>query len=454
MALLAPPELRGEELQILQRLRQGEKIEHYESIRRHKNGTPVPVSLTISPIFDGRGKIIGSSNIVHDISRRKESERKLEESLMREKAANRAKDDFLAALSHELRTPLNPALLLASDGARNVDFPPQARMDLDSIRKNIELEGRLIDDMLDLTRITHGKLALEKKPVDIDAALHDAVGTAQSDITQKKIELVLNLNVKKPVVSGDSVRLRQIFWNVLKNAVKFTPPGGKISVETRMSPGGKIIITITDTGVGMEAGETARIFGAFTQGSHQFGGLGLGLAISRALVEMHAGSIRAESLGKGKGATFTMELPLAREMKRPEPETQVEPPSAARISGKGIRVLLVEDHEPTRTSLTHLLLRRNYKVVPAASLSEARSLLGKEKFNLLISDIGLPDGNGCELMEESPKRLHLKGIALTGYGMEQDITRTREAGFVAHLTKPVHIKSLDDALMVATRNLR
>jgi PAS domain S-box-containing protein len=452
--LLVPPELLNEELQFLERLRGGEKIEHYETTRQRKNGTLVPVSLTLSPIFDARGKIIGSSNIAHDISQRKVSERKLEESLTREKAANRAKDDFLAALSHELRTPLNPALLLASDGARNPDFSPQARMDLDSIRKNIELEGRLIDDMLDLTRITHGKLTLEKKPVDIHAALQDAVETVRADIIRKKIELVLNLNAGEPVVLGDAVRLRQIFWNILKNAVKFTPEDGKISMETRTSPGNKIIITITDTGMGMEPGEIERIFGAFAQGTHQFGGLGLGLAISRALVELHSGSICAESPGKGKGATFTIELPLTRKIKNPEPAVKPARTPATRISGQGISILLVEDHEPTRISLMHLLVRRNYKVVPAGSLSEARSLLEKEKFNLLISDIGLPDGNGCDLMEESHKRLHLKGIALTGYGMEHDITRSREAGFIAHLTKPVHIESLDNALIAATKSLR
>jgi PAS domain S-box-containing protein len=453
MALLAPPELQDEERQILQRLRQGEKIEPYETIRRRKNGTLLPVSLTISPIRDHRGKIIGISNIVHDISHRKESERKMDESLARERAANHAKDDFLAALSHELRTPLNPALLLASDGARNADFSPQARRDFDIIRNNVELEARLIDDMLDLTRITRGKLTLEKKPVDIHAALHDAVGTVRSDLAQKKIELVLDLDAGKPVVTGDAVRLRQIFWNILKNAVKFTPAGGKIAVKTSDSPGDKIVVTITDTGMGLEPKEIERIFGAFAQGTHQFGGLGLGLAISRAVVEMHAGSIRAESLGKGKGATFTIELPLDREMKKPEPELRPAP-ATAKVSGNGLRILLVEDHEPTRISLTYLLRRRDYNVVEAGSLSEARSLLAKEKFNLLISDIGLPDGNGCELMEESHKRKHLKGIALTGYGMEQDITRSRAAGFIAHLTKPVNIESLDNALMTATKSLK
>jgi PAS domain S-box-containing protein len=454
MAVLVPPEIRDEEARILELLRRGEEIQHYETIRRHKNGTLVSVSLTISPIRDARGKIIGFSDIAHDITQRKEGEKKLEESLAREKAANCAKDDFLATLSHELRTPLNPVLLLASDGARNGDFSPQARMDFDTIRKNVELEARLIDDMLDLTRITRRKLTLEQKPVDIHAALQDAADTVRSEMTNKNIELVLNLNSGKPVVTGDAVRLRQIFWNILKNAVKFTPADGKISVETQASKNDKIVVRIADTGIGMNPGETEHIFGAFTQGAHQFGGLGLGLAISRALVELHTGSIRAESLGKGQGATFTIELPLAGEMTKPEPALKSAQVPAAVASGKGITILLVEDHEPTRLSLMHLLVRRNYKVVPAGSLSEARSLLEKEEFNLLISDIGLPDGNGCDLMEESHKRRHLKGIALTGYGMEHDISRSRAAGFVAHLTKPVHIESLDHALIAATKGLR
>lgn len=451
MTFLMPPEIRDEEEQILQKLRRGEKMERYETVRRRKDGTTVPVSLTISPIHGAHGKIIGISNIAHDISLRKEGARKLQESLVREKAANRAKDDFLATLSHELRTPLNPVLLLASDGVRNADFPPQARMDFDTIRKNVELEARLIDDMLDLTRITRGKLTLEKKMVDLHSALQDAAGTVKADIREKEIQFVQNLGAGKPAVVGDAVRLRQIFWNVLKNAVKFTPRGGKIFVETKALPLGKIAITITDTGIGMEAGETDRIFGAFAQGAHQFGGLGLGLAISRALVELHIGSIRAESPGKGKGATFAIELPLAKEIDKRTAEAVPAPKPAARVSGKGVRILLVEDHEPTRVSLTHLLLRRNYTVIPAGSMSEARRLLEKEKFSLLISDIGLPDGNGCDLMLESHKRLRLKGIALTGYGMEEDITRSRAAGFVAHLTKPVHIESLDNALKMAMK---
>ena len=456
ISILSPPDQLEEEKKINLRLRQGGKIEHYETIRRHKDGSLIPVSLTISPIRDAGGKVIGASNIARDITERKNYELKLEESLAREMAANRAKDDFLAALSHELRTPLNPVLLLASDGVRNENFPLQSRLDFDTIRKNIELEARLIDDMLDLTRITRAKLTLERKPVDVHIALHDAVGTVRADIEQKKIATSLNLTADRPVVLGDAVRLRQIFWNVLKNAVKFTPSGGKISIETRSLPGEKMAVIIADTGIGMDQAELQRVFGAFAQGTHHFGGLGLGLAISRALVELHAGSIRAESPGKGKGATFSIELPLTKEVNHAEPLPTSPPPRMAslrKIPTRDIRILLVEDHEPTRESLTHLLSRRNYKVTPVGSLAEARSLAAKKKFNLLISDIGLPDGNGCDLMEELRKRSHLKGIALTGYGMEHDINRSYAAGFAAHLTKPVRMELLDDALTVALKDL-
>ncbi len=362
-----------------------------------KNGSLIPVSLTISPIRDGHGRIIGISNIAHDISERKETERKLEEILLREKAASRAKDDFLATLSHELRTPLNPVLLLASDGVRNAEFSPQARMDFNTIRQNVELEARLIDDMLDLTRITRSKLTLEIKPVDVHSALHDAAGTVQADIEQKRIELVLNLNAERPIISGDAVRLRQIFWNVLKNAVKFTPHGGKVVVETQSLNNGHAVIKVADTGIGMSLDEMKRVFGAFAQGTHQFGGLGLGLAISRALVELHMGGIHSRGKPRERpwGDVYHRIAPRQSETSEPMPEAEIVKGPVARVSGKGLRILLVEDHEPTRKSLTHLLVRRNYKVVPAGSLSEARSLAGKRKISdLLISDIGLPDGNG------------------------------------------------------------
>jgi CheY-like chemotaxis protein/anti-sigma regulatory factor (Ser/Thr protein kinase) len=252
--------------------------------------------------------------------------------------------------------------------------------------------------------------------------------------------------------------LQQVFWNVLKNAAKFTPEDGNISVGTRaQAETGELIITISDSGIGLTSDEIGRIFEAFTQGdhtrapgSHRFGGLGLGLAISRKLVESHSGSIRASSEGRDRGATVIITLPLLVKRAGAErlPESDASPPRAA-VNGHPsvIHVLLVEDHEPTRTALAHLLTRRRYEVKAAASVAEARALSEKQAFHLLISDIGLPDGNGFELMKElRTSNTNLQGIALTGYGMEEDITRSRNAGFASHLIKPVRVQSLEAAL--------
>lgn len=373
-------------------------------------------------------------------------------------AASRAKDDFLAALSHELRTPLNPVLLVASDAANNLQLPRETRADFDMIRRNVELEARLIDDLLDLTRITRGKLSLDRHSLDAHGVLQEAIATVRMDAEKKQISLAPDLRAEEHAVFGDGVRLLQVFWNVLKNAVKFTPEGGKITVKTFAKDGG-LFIKIIDTGIGMNSEELNRVFDAFSQGdhaeggSHRFGGLGLGLAISRMLVELHSGSIHADSEGNGRGATFLIQLPLAPIAKKDGALPSAKSParilpstSSAKADAEPLRILLVEDHEPTRTALTHLLARRRYEVATAASLLEARALAGRQNFDVLISDIGLPDGSGYDLMVELRERHGLKGIALTGYGMEQDVARSQESGFVAHLTKPVRMESLDRAL--------
>jgi signal transduction histidine kinase len=242
----------------------------------------------------------------------KQHERKLARWLAREKAANRAKDQFLAILSHELRTPLNPALLLASDGAQNYQLPSQVREDFDEICRSIEIEARLIDDLLDLTRIASGKLTLDRNPVDAHIILQDVLSIIDYEIAQKHIFLKLHFGADRHEILGDSIRLKQIFWNVLKNAVKFTAAAGQISVETETIANNKLVVKISDTGVGMDADEIRTVFDKFSQGAHGRGGLGLGLAISRKLVKLHSGSIHAASLGKGKGAVFSIALPLIR----------------------------------------------------------------------------------------------------------------------------------------------
>ncbi len=461
--VLIPKERWNEEPNILERIRRGERIEHYETIRQRKDGGLIDISLTVSPIKDANGKVIGASKIGRDITQQKKAERELERAHKEAVAASRAKDDFLAALSHELRTPLNPVLLLASESAEDPQLPIEIRSQFATIRNNVELEARLIDDLLDITRITHGKLLLNEDWVDVHAVLRAAIATVQSELDQKHISLTLQLAEEPSVLKGDAVRLQQVFWNVLKNAVKFNSEGGKIKIETSIFTGGeKMAVKIIDTGIGLTSHEIGRIFNAFSQGdhagdevSHRFGGLGLGLTISRMLVELHSGGISATSAGRGQGATFIIELPLVPANKRngfsaPADSLKKNGAQAGLRKNLGLRILLVEDHEPTRTALTHLLTRRQCKVMAVTSVAEARALARRENFDLVVSDIGLPDGNGYTLMSELRDNFGLKGIALTGYGMEQDVARGKKAGFVAHLIKPVRVESLEKALCDAS----
>jgi PAS domain S-box-containing protein len=426
------------------------------------NGGFVWVRNSVAFICNAQRVVESALAVTEDITGSKRTEKELERARDDAVAASRAKDDFLAALSHELRTPLNPVLLLASEAAEDTSLPQSVRADFATIRKNVELEARLIDDLLDLTRITRGKLALEMQQHDVHTILRDSLATVQAELDRKGIVPRLKLNAANALVMGDAVRLQQIFWNVIKNAVKFTSERGDILVETRVKTDtGELTIEVTDTGIGMTHSELERIFDAFSQGdhaggggSHRFGGVGLGLAISRMLTELHHGSIRATSAGRGCGATFAIDLPLVHmDSRSPLPansgpaqttSTASAEPEIA-VSQKG-RILLIEDHAPTRLTLQQLLLRRGFEVVAAGSVAEARDVMTRETVDFVISDIGLPDGNAYDLMAELRSRLGLTGIALTGYGMESDIARSHAAGFVIHLTKPLRVQSLDEAL--------
>lgn len=433
--------------------------------RRHDGKWRWLLSRMVPRFTPGGGFLgyVGSSTDVTDLKRIGEDlQRARDEAL----AASRAKDDFLAALSHELRTPLNPVLLLASDAAEDTTLPESVRADFEVIRKNVELEANLIDDLLDLTRITRGKLAVQLRAIDVHHVLREALAAVRAEVEQKRIVLNFELAAERTVVLGDAVRLQQVFWNVLRNAAKFTPEVGRIIVSTRVVAD-HIAITIADTGMGMTQRELDRIFVAFSQGDHavegisrRFGGLGLGLAISHMLIERHGGRIRATSPGRGHGATIVIELPLSTAIAS---ESAIDgiPPAAtpARVTGaetsssangavRGSRILLVEDHAPTRTTLTHLLSRRHYDVAAASTLADALALIQAEEFDLLVSDIGLPDGDGCLLMMELRARHpKLPGIALSGFGMEADIARSRSAGFAHHFTKPVDVQALDRVIV-------
>jgi PAS domain S-box-containing protein len=459
MQMLIPAGQQHEETEILVRLRNGLRVERFETVRRRKDGSLIEVSLTTSPVVDATGKVLGASQIARDITDRRRAEQKLAESYQREKLArekaelaNSAKDDFLASLSHELRTPLNPILLIASDAAENPDFSPEVKAQFETIRKNIELEARLIDDLLDVTRIANGKLSLHLRPVDLQAILEETIRNVQADLNEKRIALTFDFQASSRRVYGDDVRLQQVFWNVLKNAIKFTPVHGRITVSLQAAES-HLRVAITDTGIGMAPNELKQIFEAFSQGDRaknvgrRFGGLGLGLAIARRLVEMHDGTITAASEGAERGSTFTIQLPAFEAetaqllLSAPARESEVQ-----ETTEPARRILLVEDHEPTRNVLAHMLQRRGYKVVVAGSAQAARKASALEKFDLVISDIGLPDSTGNELMKYLSVEFGLKGIALTGYGMEEDVEKCLASGFVTHLIKPVNVNALESAM--------
>jgi PAS domain S-box-containing protein len=427
------------------------------------------------PMRDAEGRItmwIGSNTDIEDQKRTEETLRESETQVRalfetaeaarlsaeaaktRAETATRAKDDFLAALSHELRTPLNPALLLATSLADDAALPPRVRADIDVIAKSIALQAQLIDDMLDITRITSGKLRLDLQPIDAHNVLRQAYEILRTDVQERQVELTLDLAAPHNCIKADAVRVQQIFWNVLKNAVKFTPPGGTITVRTRNPPDreGMLAVEITDTGIGIEPGMLGKVFDAFIQeehdGAHRFGGIGLGLAITRRLVEVQNGRIRAESAGRNRGTTFHIELPLE------APElcaTDELPPVASRPAppAKARRILLVEDHEQTRSTLVQLLERRGHSVVGVATAAAAREIAATSEFDLVISDLGLPDGDGHALMAELRDAHGVPGIALSGYGMEEDLEHSRLSGFFTHLTKPLDIHALESAIAAA-----
>ena len=368
--------------------------------------------------------------------------------------ASRAKDEFIAVLSHELRTPLTPVLLTVSLMESHPGLPEDLREDVAAIRRNVELESRLISDLLDLTRIARGKMQLDFQEVDVHLLLRSAIDICQREGSAR---LVTDLRATRHLVNGDSARLQQVFWNLINNAQKFTGPEGTITVRSSDADGGAVRVEVADTGVGIDPEILPRLFTAFEQGdlrtTRQFGGLGLGLAISRKLVELHNGTIAASSPGKGRGSTFAVELPTVAAFVPHAADTPVRG-AAPRPAEDALRILLVEDHEPSLRVLKKLLERMGHRVTPASSVAAARAAAKSETFHLLLSDLGLPDGSGLQLMQELRDRFAGRAIALTGYGMEEDVRNSTAAGFAAHLTKPVDYQRLEGAIRQVAGGIR
>lgn len=378
---------------------------------------------------------------------RKHTEEELHRQKNAAEAANLAKDRFLAALSHELRTPLTPVLMWACATAGDERLDPELREEIRMVCRNIELEARLIDDLLDLTRVTQGKLQLKLQPCDANVLLEHAIDIVQSQFTGKNVKLALELTAANHQIRADATRMQQVFWNLLKNAQKFTPAEGLVTVRSFEPREGVLAFEISDTGRGIDAELMPRLFTAFEQGASSTEGLGLGLAISKAIVEMHGGKIFAASEGAGRGATFTVELStVAGQI--------IGPPTAERSTNtpwRKLRILMVEDHEHTALVMSRLLRRAGHEVMTASTVEEAFRTLKTAQIDLLVSDLGLPDGNGFQVMRELARRSEAKGIAVSGYGLDEDIAESSAAGFSAHLVKPVSPEQLETAIKQVTQ---
>ena len=384
------------------------------------------------------GQVMRFVGTMVEITDRKNAEILLERAKNEAEEANRAKDRFLAMLSHELRTPLTPVLMTIASLRREPNLSDDLRHDLEVLHRNVELEALLIDDLLDLTRIAHGKLELHSDAVDVHGILEHALNICAGDLIGKKIQIMRHFDAREHHCWADPARLQQVFWNLVKNSAKFTPEGGRIEIFTRNNEAHQIIIEIRDNGIGIEEKVIPRIFDAFEQGggtvTSKYGGLGLGLAICKRVVDLHGGTIEAQSEGKGRGAKFTVTLNAMETslLEGPVLFLESEPP---RI--KHIHILFVEDHEDTARVLGRILRNAGFDVSHAGTMAEARTLAGNRRFDLVVSDLGLPDGSGLELMKFLRDTQGLTGIALSGFGTDEDVAASLAAGFAAHLTKPV-----------------
>jgi PAS domain S-box-containing protein len=415
-----------------------------------KNGREVPIDDSGAPIKDADGTIRGVVLIFRDFSEYKEAERKLQEAKEEAETANKAKDQFLAMLSHELRTPLTPVLATLNLWEASEELPRPIQADVQMMRRSVELEARIIDDLLDLTRIARGLLSFSEEDTDVHEAIQFLVGMCRSEFRGKDLTLAMHLEAERHHVRTDAGRLQQVFWNIIKNAAKFTESGGQIVISSSNDDRGNLEVSVTDTGIGMVPETLSRLFTPFEQGEQavgrRYGGLGLGMAISSALVELMGGTISARSEGVGKGSTFTISLPALEESALDGKSTTETP---ERASGS-LRILLVEDHADTARALVRLLERRGYNVRAAGTMAAALSAIGEERFDLLICDIGLPDGTGLDLIQQVRRTDKTPALALSGFGMDEDIARAKAAGFGVHLPKPVNFQQLEAAIWQLT----
>jgi PAS domain S-box-containing protein len=469
---LVPAERQEEFRGYLDAVLRGQRFTGLETQRRTRDGSVMDVQVSVAPVHDAGGRVSLIIAILTDISGRKQAEQERDRLLARAQAAraeaeagNRTKDEFLAMLSHELRTPLNALLLWARvlrEGPKDAGTFERA---IDSIDRNTRLQAGLIEDLLDVSRIVSGKLHLDVRPVELSSVIQAAVDTMRDQAERNGVRLEVRLAPSATPVSGDSGRLQQVVGNLLSNALKFTPSGGRIRVDlTRLH--GEARISVSDTGKGIPAHLLPHIFEPFRQAdsstTRSHGGLGLGLAIVSQLVELHGGTIAAESAGEGRGATFVVRLPLqpgvaaAREATEPRPAEPGEAPGSPGPVLAGVRVLFVDDDPDARELVSMALELRGADVTAVASVREALEALDHLPPDLLVSDIGMANEDGYDLIRQVRGRDTARGgdvpaVALTAYARAEDRRRTLAAGYQAHVAKPIEP---DELARVMARLLR
>ena len=419
-----------------------------------KDGTEVPIDESEAPILAADGSVRGAVLVFRDFSGHEKTDRTLREAKEAAETASAAKDHFLAMLSHELRTPLTPVLATLNLWEASDELPSGMKSDVQMLRRSVELEARIIDDLLDVARIAKGILSFTRETIDVHELTEFLVGMCHSEFHGKQLAVTVDLEARKHCLHTDAGRLQQILWNVMKNAAKFTETGGAVRILTSNDAGGNVVITVTDNGIGMTPDTVSRLFKPFEQGektiSRRFGGLGLGMAISSAIVDQLGGKLTAKSEGLGQGSTFTIIFP----------STDASPIRSDRNverdqSLAGINILLVEDHPDSARALTQLLSKQGYVVQTAGTVASALKAVAERPFDVLICDIGLPDGTGFQLMETVRKKSTTPAIALSGFGMEEDVAQSESSGFDVHLTKPVNFHNLEAAIrkLIAHSNL-
>lgn len=466
--LIIPHDRWSEEEDVLARIGRGERVDHFETVRRAKDGRLLNISLTVSPVKDRNGKIVGASKVARDITDRKRAEEERERLLALEKQsrrqaeeASRLKDEFLAVVSHELRSPLNAitgwaSLLLM----RQLD--DRTRHAIETIQRNAQNQTQLIADLLDVSRIVTGQLRLNVRSFKLIPVIEAAIEVVRPAVDAKSIRIETIFDPSAGSVAGDPDRMQQVFWNLLSNAVKFTPKSGRIQVRLQRADS-HVEVAVSDTGRGIDPKLLPHIFERFRQGdsstTREHGGLGLGLAIVRHLVELHGGVVHAYSDGAGKGAEFIIQLPTMVSARTAEPgEEPVHPSAGGTLSGSipalaGLRLLVVDDERDAREIISVILGEAGAEIATASSSREALDLLGRWKPDMLISDIGMPSESGYDLIRmvralPADKGGQTPAIAITAYARTQDRLQILSAGFQMHVPKP--IEPIELATVVAS----